>query len=119
MTRHHNEDAVKAKLTITLTLFMIFAHIAYMWGTTVRNKTIIVCKKYQMTQNGYTEFMLVDSAGEHYMMSNNIWHWKWNNVEDWNGIKKGDHVCVDYYGWRIPILGVFPVIYKTTITSTK
>ena len=36
-----------------------------------------------------------------------------DSLEDWSSIKIGDKISVRYYGWRVPIFGLFPNIVKS------
>jgi hypothetical protein len=87
-----------------------FFHSNYVYGTSKIEYSSII-KKYKMVRGGYTDFMVIDKKGNHYNVNNSIWYWKWNSIEDWNNIKEGDELKINYYGWRIPILGIFPKIY--------
>jgi len=90
---------------------IITSHISYAY-ITKNEKTLIVDKKYQFTRNGFTEFMIVDRENNHYNINNSIWYWKFNSIEDWNAIKTNQKINVCYYGFRIPILGLFPNVYR-------
>ena len=89
-----------------------FTHGAYAFGTSKPERSKIV-KKYKMVRNGFTEFMVIDEQGKHYNVNNSFWFWKWDSIEDWSNIKEGDELYFKYYGWRIPVLGLFPNIYMT------
>jgi hypothetical protein len=78
--------------------------------TTCKKDSSIVVKKYKMVRNGFTEFMIIDDKGRHFNVNNSLWYWKWNSIEDWNNIKEGDELYFKYYGWRLPVLGLFPNI---------
>ena len=94
-------------------------HLGYV-ETTKRTASIVVVSKYVYTYGGYTRFMLVDDTGKHYTMENSLWFWRWNSIEDWDRIPHGIPVRVQYYGWRIAPLGVFPNIVSSgepTISS--
>ena len=79
---------------------------------TKKEATIYVSKKYQFDRNGFTEFMIIDGNGHHYNVNNSLWYWKWDSIEDWAKIKKGDHLMITYYGIRSPLFGLFPNIVK-------
>jgi hypothetical protein len=77
---------------------------------TVENKLIKVNKKYQFDRNGFTEFMIIDDNGVHYNVNNSVWHWKWVSIEDWHKLETSKVLAIKYYGWRVPLLGLFPNI---------
>jgi hypothetical protein len=83
----------------------------YSYGT--KNvATIEIEKTYIYTKNGFSDFMVIDKMGKHYNVGNNFWFWKWDSIEDWNRLNKNDKIDVKYYGYRIPLLGIFPNIYE-------
>jgi hypothetical protein len=87
----------------------IMGHCTYTFKTT-NNKIIDVVDKYKFTRNGYTEFMIIDKHGDHYNVNNSLWYWKWNSIEDWHKIQTNKQLIMKYYGFRIPLLGIFPNI---------
>ena len=90
----------------------ISCHCTYTLGTS-KNEQLTIVKKYKMVRNGYTEFMVIDENERHFNVNNSLWYWKWNSIEDWTKIKEGDNFNFKYYGWRVPVLGLFPNIYMT------
>ena len=77
---------------------------------TREEKEIIVKKKYTFDRSGFTDFMVIDSNGKHYNLNNSLWYWKWDSIEDWHSIKELQTLHTVTYGWRVPILGLFPNI---------
>lgn len=77
---------------------------------TREEKEIIIKKKYKFDKSGFTDFMIIDSNGKHYNLNNSLWYWKWDSIEDWYLIKEEEKLHTLTYGWRIPILGIFPTI---------
>ena len=57
--------------------------------------------------------MIIDNNGRHFNINNSLWYWKWDSLEDWSKINKDDTLYVRYYGWRIPIFGIFPNIIQS------
>ena len=89
------------------------AHLCYAIGTK-EEKEIVVSKKYKFDRNGFTEFMIIDNFGKHYNVNNSVWYWKWNSIEDWSSIQENQKMHVKFYGWRVPLFGVFPNIVDST-----
>ena len=89
-------------------------HSLYAYGTST-TEDVTVVNKYQMDLHGFTKFMVHDDKGRHYAVNNSLWYWKWDSVEDWANIKKGDCIHVKYYGIRAPLLGLFPNIVRTKL----
>ena len=89
-------------------------HLWYAIGTK-EEKEIFVTKKYTFDRNGFTEFMVIDINGKHYNINNSVWYWKWNSIEDWSSIKENNTINAKFYGWRVPIFGIFPNIVNSKI----
>ncbi len=102
-----NNTELWFKLLIITTGFT--GHGVYALSTSKKDSSVIV-KKYKMVRNGFTEFMIIDNKGRHFNVNNSLWYWKWNSVEDWSNMKEGDELYFKYYGWRLPVLGLFPNI---------
>ena len=64
----------------------MIGHASYTLKTT-KHKIIDVKEKYMFTRNGFTEFMIIDEKGNHYNVTNSIWYWKWDSIEDWHKIQ--------------------------------
>jgi len=92
---------------------LLGGHICYAIGTK-EEKEIFVAKKYKFDRNGFTEFMVVDINGKHYNINNRLWYWKWNSIEDWSSIKENSTINAKFYGWRVPLFGIFPNIVNST-----
>lgn len=109
-TRYKFNNEIEVRKAALIIVIGAFAHGAYALGTSKSDKSKIV-KKYKMVRNGFTEFMVVDEQGNHYNVNNSFWYWKWDSIEDWTNIKEGDVLYFKRYGWRVPVLGLFPNIY--------
>ena len=100
-------------LYVNTALFCIAGsgHAVYAYGTN-KKEEIIVADKYTMVLHGSTRFMIINDKGHHLNVNNSLWYWKWDSIEDWAKIKKGDHLMVTSYGIRSPLFGLFPNIVK-------
>jgi hypothetical protein len=92
--------------------------------STKKEKNITIVKKYKFVRNGFTEFMIIDSYGNHYNVNNSFWFLKFNSLEDWHKIdplnesnNKNGNIKIAYYGYRIPFLGLFPNIIDTGVNN--
>lgn len=103
----NTSDELLLRIILFLTPNMIYTY------STKENRIITVKNKYLYTNNGYTKFMLIDSENNHYCVNNTLWFWKWNSIEDWNTIEINKPIKINYYGYRIPVFGIFPNIYHT------
>jgi len=86
---------------------------------TREEKEIIVKKKYKFDRSGFTEFMIIDSNDKHYNLNNSLWYWKWDSIEDWYSIKEEQKLNTLTYGWRLPILGMFPNIVSSQYNKSN
>lgn len=91
--------------------FMVTGHALYA-ASTQKTHTIVVKNKYEFCRNGFSELIVVDENNNHYNVNNSFWFWKWNSIEDWNRVEPKQHLHIHYYGWRSPILGLFPNIVR-------
>lgn len=94
----------------------VVPHGMYVYGTS-GEATIRVVDTYQYTCGGYTRFMIVDEDNRHFWMNNTFWYWKWDTLEDWSRVQRAAAVdsrifSIRYYGYRVPCLGVFPMIFE-------
>ena len=107
---------------LLLSVVSLGGNACYAYGT-YQTKVICIHKKYQFTRNGFTQFMIVDNNGNHYNVNNSVFYWKWDSIEDWNKMEtsaekekekekeqNNKKVDIKYYGWRVPLLGMFPNI---------
>ncbi len=99
--------------TINITLGTLVTTSGIYTYSTINNKNITIVNKYKFNRYGFTEFMVIDENGNHYNFNNNFWFFKFDNIEDYYKFKEGDTVNINYCGWRIPFLGLFPNVYKS------
>ena len=100
-----NNQAVLLTTSVTMITSNFFYAIL-----TREEKEITVKKKYKFDRSGFTDFMIIDSNNKHYNLNNSLWYWKWDSIEDWHSIKEEQKIHTLTYGWRLPILGLFPNI---------
>lgn len=93
------------------TITFVYSHGAFALATN-KNEEICVTNKYKYDTNGFTNFMIVDNKGRHFNVNNSFWFWKWDSIEDWANVETNieKKITVNYYGYRIPFLGMFPNI---------
>lgn len=90
-------------LTITLQLGSAF------------EKEITIAKKYTAiggVRYAYTKYMIVATDGNIYQVSNVWWRADFNNEEDWHALDIGKTYRVKGWGYRVPLFGMYPNIYK-------
>jgi hypothetical protein len=54
--------------------------------------------------------MIIDKNGHHYNVNNSFWYWKWNSIEDCCQLETNNEIHIKYYGYRVPVFGIFPNI---------
>ena len=99
-------------IVFTTSVSMISCNFLYAILTR-EEREIIVKKKYKFDKSGFTDFMIIDSNDKHYNLNNSLWYWKWNSIEDWHLIKEEQKLDTLTYGWRVPMLGMFPNIVSS------
>jgi hypothetical protein len=105
-------------ILLTTSATMISSNFLYAILTR-EEKEIIVKKKYKFDRSGFTEFMIIDSNDKHYNLNNSLWYWKWDSIEDWYSIKEEQKLNTLTYGWRLPILGMFPNIVSSKYNKSN
>lgn len=78
--------------------------------TTCDTKSIVVKDKLMFSREGNTEFIVKDIEDKLYNVNNSLWYWKWDSLEDWTNIQTNKKYMIKYYGWRVPLFGIFPNI---------
>jgi hypothetical protein len=83
----------------------------YHYGT-VFEKTIIVDSKYDRASgnnnNIYTSYMLCDKDNNIYSVNRSLYWLSFDNAEKWNKVKENKKYQIKGYGFRIPILSLYP-----------
>ena len=105
----YSEKKIFKYFSLGVSGLILGGHACYTYGTT-QNKTIYIDKKYTFDRNGFTEFMIIDNTGKHYNVNNSFWYWKWDSIEDWHKMDTSKEMVIKYYGWRVPLFGIFPNI---------
>lgn len=113
-----NFNENNSKINIIILILSTSLHCVYAVSTNKKEKIIII-KKYKMVKNGFTQFMVIDDKNRHFNVNNSLWYWKWDSIEDWNNIKEEDKIRIKYYGWRVPLLGLFPNIYMSSCKNIQ
>jgi len=112
-TKSVDLSKVDISLNTNIVVSCLITHSLYAYGTSTM-EDVTIAAKYKIVNGGSTRFMIHDEKGRHYNVNNSFWYWKWDSVEDWSKMNKGDSVKVKYYGIRSPLLGLFPNIYNYT-----
>lgn len=85
------------------------AHSSYAYGTK-RDRTITIDDRYQLMPSFGSMQMIKEKEGSHYAVPSSFWFWQFKSPELWRSLENGKTYAVTTYGWRIPVLGMFPNI---------
>jgi hypothetical protein len=87
---------------------LLIGHAAYSYGTQQEIRVVIE-KKYDITTEGYTNFM-VKANNREFSIPYSLWYWQYNVPEKFNKLDEGKEYNIKYYGFRCPPIGLFPNI---------
>ena len=106
-----NTNNTSLPIEYKINILSIMLGVNFCYATITKEEAQInIQKKYKFNRNGSTEFMVIDNKGIHYNVNNSFWYGKWDSIEDWHSIKEEQKLHSLTYGWRVPILGLFPNI---------
>lgn len=100
-----------------LVIMLCVIYLFYMFATS-RYKRIQVIEKYIHKFGNLTNYIIVDNNGNHYWVGSvysimlgwiTIDIFSGFNYNFWLQIKEIDY-DIKYYGFRIPVLGIFPIV---------
>lgn len=95
-------------LAIGLGLVMITGNATYAYSTK-KDIKIVPKNKYQLYHN-HTSLYINDNENKQYKVPTSFWYWQWDATEIWNSLEVGKTYEVKVYGWRIPVMGLYPNI---------
>lgn len=84
-------------------------HAAYAYGTE-RKEIITVNDKYQLFRGMSMQMIKTNNDDTHYAVPSSVWFWQFKSPELWRSLEVGKTYTVQSYGWRMPLLGMFPNI---------
>ena len=113
------------RVAIVLPVFVaaLVAHAVYVVATRF-TRTITVRRLYtgvetESTSSGYysgTTYMLTDTQGRVYQVSNSFWLWSWDKERVWSSMEEGRTYVVHGYGAYHSALGMYAhVVDATTV----
>lgn len=76
------------------------------------DKVVLVNKTYTIYEKNGKGLMFEDSNGNVYKVRNVWFKGEFNSMENWNKLGAGKQVRIQGYSYRIPILGMYPIIYN-------
>ena len=97
---------------ITIIVFILL-DIVYTYGTYF-SKTITIKEKDYLKNGKYGENVVSDMEGNIYSISNSIHYWFFTATELYTELTEKQTYNVTGYGYRIPILNMFPTIISAT-----
>jgi len=84
---------------------LIFLDILYIYITR-SSKQIIIKQKILDVQWGFTRFIIVDSYGKLYFLTDSLWFGKSDSLDIWIKIKLNKKYTINYYGLDMDALGI-------------
>lgn len=102
---------------ITILLVVILGLSFVYTRATSFERTVTVSQTFQnVKSNGDSGskhvYMMTDSEGNSYKISDSLWYWQWRSTDIWASLKEGQLYKVRGYGWRIGILSSYPNIIE-------
>jgi len=79
------------------------------------NKTVVVKKVYDYNKSRNSRGLMFEDTESNIYTVNNLWFkGEYDSMEDWNKLSVGGTYLIEGYGKRIPILNMYPRVYKIT-----
>lgn len=76
--------------------------------TSLKEEYVEITDKYIIPTYVGAEYRIITSENKHITICQSLWYWTWNDAERWSRLQKNEHYKITSYGYRIPILGIFP-----------
>ena len=96
-------------------LIFPFAHLCYTLSTIQKNKLIFVKKKYIISKNGFTNYVIEDHNNNKYFLVNSIWFLQFKKINNYYRINEKSKIYINYYGYENKNLNC----YKNIISFTN
>lgn len=97
-------------LILILVIGLLLKPILYIF--TKFNKKITVKDKYIRYRRKSSNYHIVDSEDNIYLVDNLWFTGDFNRAEDYNKLEKGKSYDISGYNLRVPVLDMYPKIYK-------
>ena len=99
------------KIIIVILIIFVVLNVVLYFGTHF-TKNITIKDKYIRYRRSASNYHVVDVEGNIYQIRNVWFKADFNRAEDYQTLEKGKTFNVSGYGIRIPLLGMYPSIYK-------
>lgn len=99
------------KVIIALIVLSILINIGLFFGTHF-TKDITIKDKYIRYRKSASNYNVVDSEGNIYKIDNVWFKGDFNRAEDYQRLEKGKTYKVTGYGVRVPMIDMYPKIYR-------
>ena len=106
-----NPKSLTFKILIGLVIFAIVLNIILYFGTHFK-KDITIKDRYIRYRRSASNYNVVDAEGNIYKVGNVWFKGDFNRAEDFQRLEKGKTYNVSGYGIRVPMLDMYPSIYK-------
>lgn len=106
-----NPKGLVFKILVGLVIFAIVLNIILYFATHFK-KDITIKDKYIRYRRSASNYNVVDTNGKIYKVGNVWFKGDFNRAEDYQRLEKGKSYNVSGYGIRVPLLDMYPSIYK-------
>lgn len=96
-------------------VILTIINIIYHFGTQF-TKTVTVKKSYNLYHKS-GGLMFEDTNNQTYKVKNVWFKGEFDAMEDWNLLQPGQKADVKGFGYRIPMIGLYPVVYSVKIVK--
>ena len=99
------------KIVVIIVIFFVVLNIGLYFGTQF-TKNITIKDKYIRYRRSSSNYNIVDTDGNIYQIRNIWFKGDFNRAEDYQRLEKGKTYNVSGYGIRVPIIDMYPGIYR-------
>lgn len=94
---------------VALFAVIILVNVIYVYSTRFE-RTITVKEKHEYATGKYMRNTILDENSNAYQVSSSIPLLHFTDAETWLHLEKNNKYTISGYGWRVPILGMYPNI---------
>jgi len=88
----------------------------YYFGTRFQ-KSVMVKKTFNIYKKNGKGLMFEDTNNQTYRVSNLWFKGEFDSMEDWNLLQPGQQATIEGYGYRVPMLGMYPNVYSVQVSK--
>jgi len=77
------------------------------WGTE-HDVNVTVKEKWVKYQGGDAKYLVSDTNGNIYEITDSLWKWKWNSSDQYAEMQTGQNYTIGLFGKRVPFFSAYP-----------